>query len=98
MLASGLDPKEGAARQEAQTYGSVSFAGYGGRLSARHMQRLFGTGPRFPVWASRSRLGPVAQFLFALSAFGLLERAPKSSASSWQGLLVVPEGAPAPPG
>ena len=46
MLASGLDPKEGMARQKAQTYGSVSVAGYGGRLSARHMRFTFYRRPK----------------------------------------------------
>jgi hypothetical protein len=44
-----LELREGWRAEKAQTYGSVSVAGYGGRLSARHVQRLFGTGPRFPV-------------------------------------------------
>jgi hypothetical protein len=35
------------ARRKTQTYGSVSIAGHGGRLSARHIAVLVGGGPRF---------------------------------------------------
>jgi hypothetical protein len=59
--------ERGMARRKAQTYGSASVAGYGGRLSARHMRssseavahaicgRLFGIGPRFPVLPAAAR-------------------------------------------
>jgi hypothetical protein len=53
---------------------SAILADHGGRLAARQLQRLFGTGPRFPVPAMAGR-----------------------SSSSWQGLVVVPGGAPLPP-
>jgi hypothetical protein len=39
--------------EKRKSYGSVSVAEDGGRLSARQLQRLFGAGPRFPVRASR---------------------------------------------
>ncbi len=79
---------------------SASVAGYGGRLPARHTRRFLrkSTGPRFPVRAvAFEARGRSRGFLFALSAFGLLERVPKSSASSWQGLVLGPGGAPVPP-
>ena len=56
-----------------------------GRLSARQLRRFPESGPAFRL-GHRAQIGrrPVAQ-------------KPKSSASSWQGLLVVPGGAPMPP-
>ena len=53
--------------------------------SRRAMSGDCGTGPRFPVRESRSSRPKAGS------------ATPKSSASSWQGLLVVPGGAPMPP-
>ena len=69
---------EGMARRKAQTYSSAILADHGGRLPARQSQRLFGTGPRFPVRASRSSRPEAGS------------ATPKSSASSWQGLVMDP--------
>jgi len=73
------------ARRKTRTYSSCPVAGTRERLSARQSQRSFGTGPRFPLDV-------------ALKVARGRERKSEVSASSWQGLLVVPGGAPAPPG
>jgi len=42
--------REGVARQKAQTFGIRDpWQDHGGRLSARQLRRLFGSGPRFPL-------------------------------------------------
>ena len=92
----------GMARRKAQTYGSVSVAGTRrAPLGAPHAlkQRSGSASKNAHLQRSRS-----ACYLRHLSAPGPasstesgLTSGSASSASSWQGLLVVPGGAPVPP-
>jgi len=63
-----------------------SFQDRGGRLPARQWRRF------------AERRAPLSIGLTVLNRLEAGEREAKSSASSWRGLLVVPGGAPAPPG
>ncbi len=91
------------ARREAQTYGVRDLADRGGRLSARHM-RIAAKRQRMVFAASIRQRAPLFSALrrgFRKPRSRSAERgsATKSdlSASSWQDLLVGPEGAPVPP-
>jgi hypothetical protein len=75
--------KGGWRAEKRKSYGSCLAAR--GRLSARQSRTSPATGPRFPVRESRSSRPKAGSAI------------PKSSASSWQGLLVVPGGVPMPP-
>ena len=101
---------EGVARRKAQSFRFVP-CGHAG-ASRRATCALFGALPRFALLERRSRApltermlicdvcpAPGPAFRFGHRAqLGQRPIAPvQMSASSWQGLLVVPEGAPAPP-
>ncbi len=109
LLALGLDPREGMARRKAQTYGGPHLLlGDAAGAFRRATCALFGALPRFALLeriAKCPRLVSACSFRGDLANTGprfrlgcrVLSATPRSSASSWQGLVVVPGGAPVPP-
>jgi len=89
LAASQREGWKGVARRKAQTYGVAALAEPRGRLSARHM-RSSSEAVAHAICSVCSAPGP---------AFGdgCTRKGRRSSASSWQGLLMVPGGAPMPP-
>jgi hypothetical protein len=91
------------ARRKAQTFGSASVAGNGGRLSARQSRRLGeSAGPAFAIGVPPAILCAVSSFPSILApeaasgeAIAGVAWTLRSSASSWQGFIVSPGGAPA---
>jgi hypothetical protein len=81
----GPPQDEGVARRKTQTYGSAILMG----------PRRAPHGAPIATFVRRRALLSIG--LTALNRRVAGQRKAKSSASSWQGLLVVPEGAPAPP-
>jgi len=99
MLALGLVPREGdGAPKSARPMARALKAR--GRLSARQSRVICGAGPRFPVresrsWLRRSEAASASPRRASRPKAG--SATPKSSASSWQGLVMGTGGAPTPP-
>ncbi len=89
----------GMARRKTLTFNGTRFDESARRLSARHSGVFIDAGPRFPVRESRSNRPAAGSATKSRSNRPKAGRAtPRSSACSRQGLVMVPGGAPTPPG